>query len=403
MSRDNLKRVKRYPLLFALLGTFFLVGIVYISLEALIDWQVHVAIRKDAEIRARNWSDNFFQTTPSAVQMIETGVAPEDDFARLDNSFALTGVIRFKLFDDQGMLTFLSDNGVLAPTQFFSEQALQTFQTGQSIITLHEPEVRIGLPEHLQTYVEVLMPAFHPSGERIGTVEVSVNVGDLEEALEVSFRQISGYLIAGTILILLVPAAAYIHKTRQMIRQDRTLLEYTRYDQLTGTFNRNSTTEILADLFDAPQVPLSLGILFVDLDHFKQVNDQFGHAYGDSLLQHTARILKANLRGKGDYVGRFGEDEFVVLCPDIGLIEFRSLYGRIMEDARKTFYHESRSYVPSLSTGAYIAVDGDTAKTALHRADLAVYAAKRSGRGQVIEYSRDLEGLFTQDSPRQTA
>lgn len=74
-----------------------------------------------------------------------------------------------------------------------------------------------------------------------------------------------------------------------------------------------------------------------------------------------------------------------------------------MEGAKKPCTHEDKSYTPSLSVGAYLTQADDTEKTALHRADLAVYAAKRRGRGQVVEYSEDLEGLFKQDMARQTA
>lgn len=274
MGLGRLRQLKPNPLLGALLGTIALISIVYISLDALIDWQVRVAIQKDAELRAQMWSENFFQTTPSASQMIKTGVAPEKDFTQLENSFALTGVIRVKLFDGEGMLTFMSDNGILAPTQFYNERALGVYLSGESLVFLHEPEVKLGHPEHLRTYVEIYTPAVVPSGDRVGVVEVYVDVGDLEEALQTSFRQISGYLIAGTIAVLLIPATAYVRTTRKIIRKDRQLLEFTRFDQLTGTLNRNSISAIMADRFADPQTLSRLGVLFIDIDHFKQVNDQ---------------------------------------------------------------------------------------------------------------------------------
>ncbi len=403
MGLGSLRRIKPNPLLAALLSTFVLVSVVYYSLDALIDWQVRIAIQKDAEIRSQKWTENFFETTPSVRQMIESGVAPEKDFTKLENSFVLTGVIRIKLFDSEGMLAFMSDNGVLAPTQFFSERALGVFDSGDSIVFLHAPEEKLGHPEHLRTYVEIYTPAVLPSGERIGVVEVYLDVSVLEAALQNSFRQISGYLIAGTIVVLLIPAGAYVGITRQIIRKDRQFLEFTRYDQLTGALSRNSISGILTRQFSEPQTLSRLGVLFVDIDHFKQVNDKYGHSFGDSLLRHISHILMANLHGKSDAVGRFGGDEFVVLCPNINPHDFRKLYGRVMDVAQKAFQHDGNSYIPSLSIGAYLTAEGDTEKTALHRADLAVYAAKRNGRGQVFEYSEELEGLFAQEDPKQTA
>lgn len=124
---------------------------------------------------------------------------------------------------------------------------------------------------------------------------------------------------------------------------------------------------------------------------------------GDRLLKHIARILQASTRNKDDIVGRFGGDEFVVIASNISQENFRKLYGRVMEGAKAPCVYEDKSYVPSLSVGAYLTTDQDTEKTAIHRADLAVYAAKRRGRGQVVEYTTDLEDLFAQDDGRQSA
>lgn len=278
--------------------------------------------------------------------------------------------------------------------------AQEVHKTGRAIILVHDANAAEGEPENI---VEAYIPAISPTGQRFGAIEVYVDVSDLEDALEDAFTQVSWFLIAGTLLVMAVPAAAYVHRSRQLRRRDRELLELTRYDQLTGILNRNSVSELLDDLFADRRTRSGLGILFVDVDHFKQVNDQYGHACGDKLLKHIARILESSVRSDEDTVARYGGDEFVILCRSITLADFRSLYGRVMEGARTPCEHETKTYVPSLSVGAYLTSADDDQKTALHRADLAVYAAKRRGRGQVVEYSNDLEGMFEQDAARQTA
>ena len=228
----------------------------------------------------------------------------------------------------------------------------------------------------------------------------------LEEALETAFQQIGWLLVLGT------APSFWPYRPRPMCTgpgscasRTRKLLELTRYDQLTGILNRNSVSEILDEFFTGPNARANgLGVLFVDVDYFKQVNDQYGHACGDLLLKHIAGI-SARTAPAGPPTLSAGSAATNLLCcaPDIAREEFRKLYGRVMEGAKTPCSHEDKSYTPSLSVGAYLTEDGDTEKTALHRADLAVYAAKRRGRGQVVEYSGDLEGLFKQDTARQTA
>lgn len=397
MSLSDIARGYQKPLLISVAGTTLLVFLFASTLNALIGWQVHQALRNDAKIRAQHWAENFFATTPSARRMVEKGILTPSERARIESSFPLVDVVRFEMFNQEGKQTLLSDTGVLGPTDTFSETALQVYQTGEPIVSIHEHSERDDHEAHAETYVEVYLPAVLPSGERIGTLETYVDVSDFEEALEAVFRRVSGYLILGTFLVLLLPALAYVYRTRQVMGKDKRLLELTRYDQVTGALNRNSISDFLRQHFKAETPLPTLGILFIDLDHFKQVNDQHGHACGDALLRHFANQLKACTRTRDDLVGRYGGDEFVLLSRDVTPEGFRKLYGRVMEASRVSCEYEEASIQPSLSIGAYLATSQDTEKTALRRADLALYAAKRNGRNQVVEYSEELEGLFEHD------
>jgi len=400
MGLARLKIWTKRPLIAALTGAIALLFTVTLALDMLIEWQVDAAIKEEAEIRARNWADNFIRTTPSARRMIGQGITTRDEADRLENSFALVGVVRFEMFDDQGMITLLSDMGGPMPEQLFNERALGVHESGKPSISIIE---HADAAHSEETFAQVYLPAVLPTGERIGTLEVLVDVSSFREALHGAFKKTGGLMVAGTTVFLLIPVGIYVHRTRQLRRKDKQLLELTRYDQLTGTFNRNSISQIFEEHFQDPESPLNLGILFVDIDYFKQVNDQFGHVCGDLLLQQIAQALKECVRGGSDTVGRFGGDEFVVLLPEISLRDFRSLYGRMMEKATTPKDVSGYLYAPSLSVGAYLAVTGDTGRTALHRADLAVYAAKRRGRSQIVEYSDELEGLFHHADVRQIA
>lgn len=372
------------------------------ALHTLLDWQVSSSILRHAETKTAVWSDQFFGKIPNAQQMFVEGALSEEEIRQLEKSFSMVDMLHFEFFDEDGQRIFVSNTTDPVTIEDSQNKAIEVYRTGEPVFAIHHTDER-GQRSGPDTIVEAFFPATLPNGERIGSIEVYVDVTELEDALEDSFEEISWILIFATSLILALPAAAFVIRTQQLRNRDMRLLELTKYDQLTGILNRNSISVTLDQLFNASASTQRLGILFVDVDFFKQVNDRFGHACGDRLLKHIADILRQSVRNSDDMVGRFGGDEFIVICRDIDEADFQHLYGRLMDRIKVPFRYQGQNYTPSLSVGAYLSQPDDTQKAVLHRADLAVYAAKRRGRGQVVEYSSDLEGLFKQEEPRQSA
>ena len=412
MNLRHLYKYHRHSILAALAGTFALFGIVWIALDTLIDWQVQESIKRNAETRAKVWAANFLKTTPSAADLIQTGQGTSEQLDRLAVSFALVNIMQFELFNPEGERTYASatsgkwSGAVDDDDVEINENAQLAFQTGEPVIIVHhddDDEVSPDRRKVPETFIEAYVPAITPEGEKIGTFELYIDASAYEQALEATFQEVSLYLVVGTALVLLVPIAAFVRRTQQLMQNDKRMLELTRYDQLTGVLNRNSVTQHVNALFAENRTVDQVGVLFIDVDHFKQVNDRHGHACGDKLLSHIAGILRSSVRSKGDIVGRYGGDEFIVLCPSISLRDFRGIYGRIMEGAKSPCEHGSTSHVVSLSIGAYLTGRDDSQKTALHRADLAVYGAKQRGRNQVVEYSEELEDLFSIEGTQQSA
>jgi diguanylate cyclase (GGDEF)-like protein len=116
----------------------------------------------------------------------------------------------------------------------------------------------------------------------------------------------------------------------------------------------------------------------VDIDHFKSINDSFGHAAGDSVLQSVARQCTDGLRA-GDLIGRYGGDEIVILLPDSNLEAALSAAGRIRA---QDVVVETPSGAVRATLSMGVAASGDCGDLAelLHRADLALYEAKQAGR-----------------------
>lgn len=153
-------------------------------------------------------------------------------------------------------------------------------------------------------------------------------------------------------------------------------------DQLTGLYNRRHIEQTIRDEISRStryQVPLSL-ILF-DIDHFKKVNDTFGHDVGDNVLRSVAEVLKENTR-KSDMAGRWGGEEFLVLLPQTGAELSKKAAEKLRIALEEKHVQQVGRVTASFGVAKFLA--GDDVDTFIKRADLALYDAKRNGRNQVV-------------------
>jgi len=168
-------------------------------------------------------------------------------------------------------------------------------------------------------------------------------------------------------------------------RKSRRLRDLTLMDPLTGVANRPGIEREAARALDESirdGTPLSL--LMLDLDHFKAINDRYGHAAGDKVLRATTAAWQAQLRGR-DPLGRVGGEEFVVVCPDTTLEQALVVANRLRESANALRFDEiDPALRVSVSIGAAQARKaGESCDALLDRADTALYRAKQQGRDRV--------------------
>jgi diguanylate cyclase (GGDEF)-like protein len=140
--------------------------------------------------------------------------------------------------------------------------------------------------------------------------------------------------------------------------------------------------------------PDHAGLLFVDLDHFKLVNDRFGHAKGDRVLQVVAERIRACIR-PGDTAARMGGDEFAILLEDVASQDEAMVVAeRLLEALQRPIDLGDAAPVVGGSIGlALSGIGGDTADDLLRSADVAMYAAKAAGRSQIVAFRSDLMDL----------
>lgn len=164
------------------------------------------------------------------------------------------------------------------------------------------------------------------------------------------------------------------------------LLAEAQRDPLTGVANRGYTDSYLDQVFNAAlESNRAIGVIFADVDHFKQINDNYGHAAGDAILQAMARCIGGSLRG-GDFVGRYGGEEFVVIVRADSVGELTAVAERVRRNiADKRHSIGNGSVVPvtiSLGSSLLNRARHKTPADLLGDADAALYAAKRAGRNR---------------------
>ncbi len=157
------------------------------------------------------------------------------------------------------------------------------------------------------------------------------------------------------------------------------------YDPVTGLPNRKAVDERLAQEFSRWQrfhQPLSLAVW--DIDHFKRINDRFGHQAGDKALRIVGQVLRSAVRAV-DFVGRYGGEEFVMLLPGTDLEGALKVAEKLREAVKRCGFNSRGKPVPvTISCGLTCARMGDTQTSLFERADRALYQAKQAGRDRCI-------------------
>lgn len=165
-------------------------------------------------------------------------------------------------------------------------------------------------------------------------------------------------------------------------------------DFLTGLYNRMCCERDLAVQIDrAKGLKQQGGLLYMDLDDFKHINDGLGHQYGDVLLQSISHAFQ-RVEGIGETCYRMGGDEFIIIIPPESFSQIEIIIEDIKEIFSKPWYLKDADYYCTMSMGVCtFPHDGDTVADLIKKADIVMYEAKRAGKNRIARYSSDLNSL----------
>lgn len=156
------------------------------------------------------------------------------------------------------------------------------------------------------------------------------------------------------------------------------------HDPLTGLLNRGALIQSLAQVRSAAQAP-AMSLLMMDLDHFKHINDDYGHSVGDKVLQRFAQLVRESV-GPGDFAARYGGEEFVAVLTGTGKEQAIALAERLRArvEATPITDHEGNTFHVTVSIGVATLYPDESFDTAARRADDRLYEAKKVARNCVV-------------------
>ncbi len=215
---------------------------------------------------------------------------------------------------------------------------------------------------------------------------VVTGTGDENKAVEAMKAGAYDYLIKDSLNADLIERTVRNVRRRHMLEHEREemlhkLEELSVTDELTRLANRRRFDDRLQEEAErSARTGNVFSLLMMDLDHFKQVNDQYGHQTGDEVLQKCAQALKENVR-RSDFPARYGGEEFCVILPETSLQGARVVAGNLRKAVE-----DFPPPVPTVSIGIGCWKADLSMEDVVHRADEALYAAKDSGRNTVVAF-----------------
>ena len=358
-------------------------------------------VRLEAERTSQHWAKQFVGSIPD-VARIANGQPPSvDDIKTIETFSKLGTMFRFELFDQLGRSRLVSDKvQMTSNTEFYAAQpdpvAATVIKAREPAVALIDGSERDSRPNwYSETYVPIIA-----NNQVVGALAIDIDQTIMYDEHMVHAQTSAIVLCLLSALIFSIPAVAFYIRSEEAARTSRELAYLSGHDALTGVANRAEFQDVMQNAVSKLQAGNKLALFYIDLDHFKCVNDTLGHDVGDKLLSYVAQHLLRSTR-RSDLVARIGGDEFAILLSDITDRDFcEVLAKRILEAFKGSITIDGHSISTGLSIGVAVApADTGNIDQLIKSANVALHAAKTNGRGTFRIYE---EGMDAEMRERQS-
>lgn len=363
------------------------------SIGGVLKYTVEHLLYSDATAAAESWAKYVVENVDDIGDIANGAQASAESMNFFIRTQQIRNVFGFEITDLQGNVQLISDGWKITSPHgaIRDEAAARVGKSGRLII-----EVKEGTPPLRPLHYS---QAYLPVGDGAARAVVAAYV-DLTENYN-KFRNV--FLVSVLTLCLLtgagvsIPLIAWQRLTRQKQQADRRIRFLAAHDPLTSVMNRSSLIERLGlELAALKPERGEIALHFIDIDHFKGINDTYGHDGGDVVLTTIADRFTAITR-RDDMVGRFGGDELIVLQSDVsGSKQAEAFAERLRAEAAEPIKFKDQQIMTTVSIGVAIApAHGRSPDRLLKSADLAVYVSKAVGRNCVRLFLPSMDAELT--------
>ena len=381
---ENLPIWRYLGLLVVVLGV--LVGGTWLTVKVTTDSLLY----DNATRTAQNWAQ-YLAANMNDLEQIAAGETPSSQSTAFLEATRKSGeVFRYTIFNRYGYSILVAGRGKVAAVDLseFNIAAANAIKEGRPIVDAKE-----GKGSDQPTYFSEAYVPVQVAGLPVAVVAAEVDQTAERQSYYRKFLLAAVALCGLTALSFGMPAVAWYRRTREKQQADRRITFLAHHDTLTGLANRARVIERLEGaLAVLPSIGGNVALHFIDIDHFKQVNDTLGHDGGDFLLTTIGERLSAIVRIE-DMVARLGGDEFVLVQTGVvGKPQAEAFAQRIAEVLGTPSYFKEQEVRPSFTIGVALAPqDGVTAERLLKSADLALYEGKTAGRDCIRFFTPEMD------------
>lgn len=312
---------------------------------------------------------------------------------------------KIKIYTPDKKIIYSTDPTLIGKIDQDNQILGQVMASGQPVSELQRKKVFVDLGGGKiedASIVEAYAPTFDSNHQLLGVFEVYVDITKTRQEI---FNVLILTMTALAVVLAVCLLSLYVPMKRGtlgLIKVHQELKELATKDYLTGAYNRRYINERIKEEFyrmrrqpHAEQAEKSIGFVMADIDHFKKINDNYGHVVGDQVLRAVARRLKQGLRDY-DVLCRYGGEEFLIMLPHTGALEAMEVAQRLRQGVigLPITVDGIEPLAVTVSFGVATSIGGSEPEQAvITRADQALYQAKKAGRNQVVQ--SDIEPRLT--------